>query len=207
MRFLLIIFGLVFLMINGYGQGKISTVDHTLTVKGVAILKQTPDIIYATINIKIESKEYNDCQDKVITALQKAHSYFINNDISKDLIRTNEIGVSEDREYKNGEYVGKGFIGNISLTIESDYTIEFTQKLLAAFKNDSLSVYYNIGFKLSEKLKAELRQKAVAMAIADANEKARTIAETSNIQLIKINSIVYKDDDYPSRNINKYNIK
>lgn len=100
MRFILsICLGFVLISFNTNGQSNIQN-NNTLIVKGVAILKQTPEIIYATINIKIESKEYNDCQDKVLTALQKAKSIFINSGIEKDLIKTNEIGVSENREYK-----------------------------------------------------------------------------------------------------------
>ncbi|HET6556297.1 MAG TPA: SIMPL domain-containing protein [Prolixibacteraceae bacterium] len=207
MRFILsICLSFVLISFNTNGQSNIQN-NNTLIVKGVAILKQTPEIIYATINIKIESKEYNDCQDKVMTALQKAKSTFINSGIEKDLIKTNEIGVSENREFKDGEFVKTGFTGNVSLIIESVYSIDFTQKLLTALKNDSLSVYYNIGFKLSETQKTLLRQKSISMAIEDAKEKARSIAESSNVYLIKINSIVYKDDDYAARNSDKDIIK
>lgn len=45
------------------------------------------------------------------------------------------------------------------------------------------------------------------MAIEDAKEKAKSIAESSNVYLIKINSIVYKDDDYAARNSDKDIIK
>jgi len=189
------------------GQSEIQNADNTLIVKGIAILKQTPEIICATINIKIESKEYNDCQDKIMTALQKAKSIFMNSGIDKDLIKTNEIGVSENRDFRNGEFIITGFTGNVSLIIESVYSINFTKKLLAALKHDSLSVYYNIGFKLSETQKSLLRQKAISMAIDDAKEKAKSIAESSNVRLVKINSIIYKDDDYAARNGDKDIIK
>lgn len=208
MRFILsICLSFVLISFNANGQSNIQNADNTLLVKGVAILKQTPEIIYATINIKIESKEYNDCQDKVMTALQKAKSIFIKSGIDKDLIKTNEIGVSEKTELKNNEFIKSGFIGNVSLIIESTYSVDFTNKLLKALKNDSLSIYYNIGFKLSETQKASLRQKAISMAIDDAKEKATSIAESSNVKLIKINSIVYKDDDYASRNSDRDIIK
>jgi uncharacterized protein YggE len=165
-------------------------------VKGIAILKQIPEIISATINIKVESPEYNDCQDKVMTALQKTKSVFASYNIDKEIIKTNEIGVSEKRDVINGKIENTGFIGNVSLIIESPYSTDFTRNLLAALKKDSLSINYNISFKLSEAQKVLLRQKAINMAIDDAKEKAISIAKSSNVKLIKINSIVYRDDDY-----------
>jgi uncharacterized protein len=94
---------------------------------------------------------------------------------------------------------GYKFIGNVSLTIESTYSVYFANKLIATLKNDSLFCYYSIGFKFSEKQKSILRQKAILMAIEDAKEKAQSIAESANVKLIRINSIIYKDDDNVSR--------
>ena len=200
MKFSFLCLGFVLMLFNANGQSKTSTDDNTLIVKGVAVLRQIPDVIYVTLNIRIESIDYNDCQDKVLTALQKSKSIFINSGIDKDLIKTNEIGVSEKSEFKNGESIKTGFIGNVSINIESEYTNEFTQKLMKALKNDSLSIYYSIGFKLSESQKALLRQKAISNAINDAKEKAKLIAESTNTKLISISTITYKGDDYAGRN-------
>jgi uncharacterized protein YggE len=129
-----------------------------------------------------------------MTKLEKAKSAFINCNIDKALIKTNEIGISQERETTDGKSFSIKYNGNISLIIESPYSTDFTRNLLAALKKDSLSLNYNISFKLSESQKALLRQKAISMAIDDAKEKAKSIAESSNVKLIRINSISYLDD-------------
>lgn len=208
MRFILsICLGIVLMSFNANGQIKIQNNDNSLLVKGVAIIKETPEIIYATINIKIESEEYRDCHNKVMIALQKAKLNFLNSGINKDLIKTNGIGVAEKIDYTRMGKVRTGFIGQVSFKVESIYTVEFTQKLLQAIKSDSLAVNNSIGFKLSESQKTKLRQKAIKMAIDDAKEKAESIAESSNVELRKINSIVYMDDNFFRRGIDQDIIK
>jgi len=183
---------------NANGQSQVQNTEGTIHVKGVAILKQIPELISVTINIKTESKEYGNCQDKLIATLRNAKKIFGNNGINKDLIKTNEFRVSENKTYKNGEEVKLGFIGNVSLSIDTIYSVEFTKKLLSALQTDSISFNYNIVFKLSEAQKDLLRQIAISKAIEDAKKKAVLIAESSNVRLEKINSIVYKDDAFGS---------
>lgn len=191
---------------NANGQAATQNGERTLRIKGIAILKQTPEIISAAINLKIESKEYNVCNDKLMMTQQKAREIFINKGIDKNLIRTNEIRVTESKVYKNGEEVKLGFVGSVSLIIESVYSAEFTRKLMSGLKTDSLAFNYNIAFKLSELQKESLRKKAISRAIEDAQEKALLIAESSKVKLVKINSIIYRDDSYVSSGANDNDI-
>jgi uncharacterized protein len=192
-----ILSGLLIFSLSVKGQlGTPQAKDQTLLVKGSAVLKQMPEIIYASVNIKSEAQDYSDCQNKLLYKMEEVKSSLLKQNISKELIKTNEITISERREYINGKTVSTGFVGNISLIIESPYSTEISNKLLIAFKNDSLALNYSIGFRLSEVQKSQLRQQAITIAIDDAKEKASLIAKSSNIKLIKINSITYLDDDF-----------
>jgi uncharacterized protein len=188
--------GLMILSIPIQGQvGTAQIKDNTLLVKGTAILRQMPEIIYASINVKSESQSYVDCQNKLLAKLEKAKSSILKQDISTELIKTNEISINEKQEYIANKMTKTGYIGNISLTIESQYSPEFAKKLLTAFTSDSLILNYSIGFRLSEKQKSQLRQLAITNAIDNAKERATLIAKSSNIKLIKLNSIIFLDDE------------
>jgi|ERR1035437_710719 uncharacterized protein YggE len=188
--------GLLILSISTKGQlGTPQSKDNTLLVKGTAVLKQMPEIIYASVNVKSEALDYSDCQNKLLYKMEKVKSSLLKQNIGRDLIKTNEITISERKEYINGKTVNTGFVGNISMIIESPYSTEISNKLLIALKNDSLGLNYSIGFRLSEVQKSQLRQQGITIAIDDAKEKASLIAKSSNIKLIKINSITYLDDD------------
>jgi uncharacterized protein YggE len=191
------LFGLLILSLSVNGQtGTVVAKDQTLLVKGSAILKQMPEIIYASVNVRSEDLDYSECQDKLLLRTEDVMSALLKQNISSDLIKTNEISISERKEYVNGKTVNAGFAGNISLIIESPYSAELAKKLLTAFKNDSLALNYSIGFRLSETQKSRLRQQAITTAIEDAKEKASLIAKSSNVELIRINTITYLDEDF-----------
>lgn len=171
------------------------TKDHTLLVKGSAIIKQIPEQILVSINVKSESRDYSDCQDQLLTKMEKVKSALLKQKINKDLIKTNEITINERKEFLNGKTVNTGFIGSISVIIESPWSNDISNKLLTALKSDSLGLNYTVGFRLSEAQKSQLRQQAITLAIEDAKEKASLIANSSDIKLLNINSITWLDDD------------
>ncbi|MGB8490616.1 MAG: SIMPL domain-containing protein [Bacteroidales bacterium] len=192
---IIILTGLFILSNSTKGQlGTPEVKDNTLLVKGTAILKQIPEIIYASVNVKSESENYSDCQNKLLAKMDKVRSSILKQNISNDLIKTNNMTINERQEYVNGKNTKTGFNGNISLIIESPYSPEISKKLLTAFTTDSLVLNYSIGFKLSEKQKSQLRQLAITKAVEDAKERAFLIARSSDIKLIKLNSIVFLDD-------------
>ena len=188
--------GLLFLSISAMGQFRTPQAkDNTILVKGTAILKQIPEIIYASVNVKSESEDYSDCQNKLLTKMDKVRSSILKQNISNDLIKTNDMTINERQEFINGKMTKTGFAGNISVIIESPYSPEIAKRLLTAFTSDSLILNYSIGFRLSEKQKSQLRQLTITKAVDDAKERASLIAKSSNIKLIKLNSIVFLDDE------------
>ena len=190
--------GLAVFLISAKGQFSDPQIkDNVLFVKGTAIIRQIPENISVSINIKYTSKDYSDCQDKLLAKMVLVKSSLKKQNISEDLIKTDEMSVQERVDYIEGKMVHNGFNGNITVIIESTYSPEFSKKLLTALKSDSLVLDYNIGFKLSEAQKSRLRKETVSLAIEDAKEKAALIAKTSNVGLVKINSIKYSDDEFP----------
>ena len=141
--------GLLILSISTKGQfGTPQSKDNTLLVKGTAILKQIPEIIYASVNVKSESEDYSDCQNKLLAKMERVKSSILKQNISNELIKTNEITINERQEYISGKMTKTGFTGSISLIIESQYSPDISKKLLTSFTTDSLVLNYTIGFKL-----------------------------------------------------------
>lgn len=177
------------------GQNNSTGRDNSLVVKGVAILKQTPGLLTARITVKVAAEKYNSCQDKLVRAIDQAKAVLLKRGIDKGIIRTNGLNVSEKRDYLSEGRYKTSYEGNSDITIEHDYSLEYSKKLLSALQNDSVNFLYNLDFVLSENQKKELRQKAIASAIADAKEKAGAIAEAANLRLVRIKTINYTDDD------------
>jgi uncharacterized protein YggE len=185
-------------------NGQISqqpTKDNTLLVRGMAILKATPEILIVRIDIDSEDEKYNKCQELLIKKIEKTKSHFIKNGIAKESIHTNKLNVAEKRLYLANNNEKIVFAGRASFIIEHPYSIEYATKILTGLRNDSLAVHYNMAFTLSEEQKSELRKKAIAVALEDAREKALAIASGAKVKLLKINSINYTDAEYGSYSI------
>ena len=176
------------------------TKDNTLVVEGVAILKEIPKNIFVFITVNSKSTDYSECQDMLLQRMEIVKSSILKQNISIDLLKMTEISINENKEYIDGKLERTGFLGTITLTIETVFSPEFANKLLTALKIDL--VEYKLKFKLSEDQKTKLRHDAIVRAVEDAKEKAILLANSSNIKLIKINSISYSDDRYTFRQDN-----
>ncbi len=196
MKKLIILLGIIIWLISPLsGQTNIPCNKNTIAVKGIAILKQKPEILTAGITIKVTADKFNPCQEKLIKAVNQAKNIFIKRGIAPDMIHTNDLNISEKRDYLSDGRTKLSYEGNSSVTIEQPYSLEFATKLLAGLQNDSVPLQYSIDFTLSESQKKELRRKAISTAVADAREKAEALAESANIRLLKIKSIIFTDEE------------
>ena len=178
-----------------HGQAKIPSGEGTLIVKGIAVLKQTPEILSARITIKVSSDQYNPCHEKLVRALDLAKTVFIHNGIDNKTIIISELNISEKRDYLPDGLIKTGYEGSSTLVIENLFSAGYARKLLSALQNESVPMLYNLDFILSENQKKELRQKAISNAVEDAREKAKGIAAASKVRLLNIKSINFTDDE------------
>jgi hypothetical protein len=169
--------------------------DNMLVVNGTAILKQTPEMLTASISVKAKADKYVDCQDKLVKAVAQVTSLLTSQGIELSFIRTNDLNVSEQREYLPNNTTKLHFEGSSSISVEHLYSLEFSKKLLAALQNETHSLNYRLDFSLSENQKKELRSKAIELAIEDAQTKAEAIAAASGVKLLKISSITFTDNE------------
>jgi uncharacterized protein YggE len=177
------------------GQTNPMIKENSLTVRGIAILKQSPQVLSARITVKVNAEKFNPCQEKLVNAIDRAKSVFLKSGIDRKFIRTNDLSVTEKRDYLNDGQIKTSFEGNSLITIEHMYSADYAKKLLSALQNDSIAFLYNLEFSLSEDQKSELRQMAIKAAIKDAREKAEAIAKAANIELLKINTITFNDEE------------
>jgi len=170
--------------------------DNSLSVKGMAILKATPELLTVRIDLDSEAENYNVCQEELLHKIEETKSVFVNNGIQKKSIFTLKLNISEKKVYKTDKSDKTLFAGHGSLLIENSYNEEYARKVVTSLRAASISVHYALYFSLSENQKAELRKKAIEVALADAREKANFIALGADIRLLKINSINYSDTEF-----------
>ena len=199
MKKLFIFICLGLLSLNMLAQPKSNKNESTLLVMGVAELEEIPENVMATIKVKVEATKYSECHKKIWIEMEKTKSIFINKGIKNELLKTSSIKVSEKYDRVESSLVHTGYEGSISISIESKYTEEFANKLMAALEDETIALKYDIRFELSESQKAELRKKTIAIAIQDAKEKADVIAKSSGLKLMKIKSIIFDNGSWYHR--------
>jgi hypothetical protein len=181
-----------------FGQSNAPCKENSLLVNGTAILKQIPEMLTASITVRVKGVKFNECQEKLVKAIGQATNMLVKNGIEKEIIHTNSLNVSERSEYLSEGRTKLGYEGSSSVNVEHLYSQEYAKKLLSALQNDSVNFLYNLDFTLSENQKCMLRQKAISLAISDAKEKAEAIAKSANLRLVKINSITFLDNNQGS---------
>lgn len=182
--FILFLF-LTALTANVHSQEK----SNVINVQGEAIFKVTPEIFVVNIPIQIKDSVYENCTKRLVEKYNRLKDALVKNNIKEEAIQSDNLSVNENYTWDQRERKFDGYIGSIQVTMEQEYTVEKLSAVIETLKDDDFKFGYNISFKLSEKQKAEQLEKAINMAVEDANNKAKIIARAMKIKLGEIRSI------------------
>jgi uncharacterized protein YggE len=168
--------------------------DNTLRVKGTYITKEVPEQIDFTIFIRYSSRDFKTCSDSLLILARDLTDILVENGIERSLIKISNLAVNEKYVFPGGNRVREGFSGSATIEIQSIFTQGFTEAVFTALGSVNYDLSYNVGFSLSEEQKEKLGKAAIEKAMDDAVTKAETIAGRSNLNLKRINRIVFDDD-------------
>ncbi len=163
--------------------------SNVINVQGEAIFKVTPKIFVVNIPIQIKDSVYENCTKRLVEKYNLLKDALIKNKINEESIQSDNLSVNENYIWDQREQKFDGYIGNIQVTVEQEYTVEKLSAVIETLKDEEFKFGYHISFKLSEKQKAEQLEKAINMAVEDANNKAKMIAKAMNIKLGEIRNI------------------
>lgn len=170
---------------NSFSQEK----TNVINVQGEAIFKVTPEIFVVNIPIQIKDSVYENCTKLLVAKYNQLKNALVKNKIKAEYIQSNSLSVNESYIWDERERKFDGYVGNIQVTVEQEYTVEKLSAVIETLKNDEFKFGYNISFKLSEKQKSEQLEKAINMAVEDASNKAKMIAKAMDIKLGEIHNI------------------
>jgi len=164
---------------------------NKLNVEGIARLSEVPDEIIVSIDLTVKDSLYQECFNKSMEALKNLKATFKKNGIDPEAIKSKAIVVNEQYEYRHNKRTKIGYVSNIGLEIKATFTQKFSNALLKSLDKEGLEINYRIAFGFSDELKDKLRQKAIELAVADAKQKAETIAKAAGLELGSIANINY----------------
>lgn len=185
-----------FLLFASFGAGSQES-RQVLKVQGEALFEVEPEIMVVQIPIQIKDENYENCTKQLVDTYNRLKDALVENQIEEDAIRSSNLNVRENFRWEQNEQKFAGYIGSISVTVEQDYNMKNLSTIINVLKDEAFRFGYNVGFKLSEKQKAEQLEKAINMAVEDAQNKAKIIAGAMNVELTEIEEINF--DAYASR--------
>lgn len=162
-----------------------------LQITGSARIIVKPDIGILNIGVKDLKLKMNDA----ISSLGEKSKYYL--DVLKKIgftekeIKTTKFSVSTNSVYRQNNYVDSGYIASQEIRIEFQYAPDILSKILNTLSNSDKNANFSFDFKLSEDLKEKVQAEIIDQAIIDAKNKAKAIAISSDLKLIKILRISY----------------
>jgi len=163
----------------------------TLSVTGSARVIVKPDLGVLNISVSAIKPKMNDA----IKALGEKSNHY--NSLLKKLgfnekdIKTTSFAVSQNRVYRNNEYIDSGYVAFQNIRLEFTYSQQILQKIVGEFSKSEQPINFNFDFELSETLKQKVQTQIIDYAVKDGTEKAATMAKASKVKLVRIKYISY----------------
>jgi len=182
---------IVFFSLLCIGKMTIFSQEEKLTVTGIAEVSEIPEMVILTANLRITAPLYQKCFEKAMVTYNQLKTVFEENGIPADNIKSRQIVVNENVEWRNNEKTILGYYANIQFEISEEFTEDLSEKLLKSLNTENLNLNYSVNFEFTEDQKEKIRKKALEQAIQDAKQKGAIIAAASGIKLLGISKINY----------------
>jgi uncharacterized protein len=166
----------------------------SLTVEGKAIIKEIPENVLISISLSSRDPDYSVCSDNLKKNSNSFQKELVSKGIDPKIIKTSGLNIEEESEYQNNTRKRIGYKGTVNLSIECPFSDKVLSTVMETIKKNPYQFTYVVNFVFSESQKQEIINYAVEKSIADAKLKAEIIAKASNLDLIRIKSIVYSKD-------------
>jgi len=185
---------ILFIAIMAYAISSVAQCEtpNELLVEGKASLKIIPEQIIYRVQISASHENYAQCTEMVIEKAQKIKDKFITNGIDPDLIKTTNYAIREIREHDHvtRKSVFKGYKATIPVLIKAQTNYPKNDVIFEIIKNN-FNADFNLSFALTPQQKEKAKEKLIAMAVEDAQEKAKIIKESAGVQTHRIANIQY----------------
>lgn len=164
-----------------------------LDVIGAATLSVKPDQVQIESRITIEKPTVKEAREIVEKAVMDFYAEIASAGIDKDRVKADDISVYPSYSYKDNTRTLTGYVAERNIVVKLDDFTLIPKVLDIAIKsgmNNVSNVRY--GLKDSKTAKDAVRK----LAIVDAQEKAKSIADGFGVKIKKVISISYETADY-----------
>ncbi len=187
MKQLVLIIALALFAITTFAQ-----MCDQVVIEGKSSVKMAPEQYIFNVRISVSDSNYTTCANLALKEAEKIASEFKRNGIDKDLVKTQNYSIREIREhdYVTKKLEFKGYQAEIPIIIKTVADYEKNDIIFEIIKNN-FEANFNLSFALTPAQTDEVKAKLISLAVEDAHQKAKIIAESSEIKLGNISKIQY----------------
>lgn len=154
-----------------------------LTVIGNGLITVQPDTVQVYVEVQTQHEELEVAQQENATAMNRVIEALLNFGIDHEHMQTVSYNITPQYDYIDGEQRFRGYAVSNVIKVTSVFIEKIGGIIDIAVKNGANSIS-NIQFFVADEQAAY--EKALSLALNDANQKARAIGETMQIQIERI---------------------
>lgn len=168
----------------------------TLKITGTGELKVVPDQAEVNMTVKATDMDFNKAVQKLNQKTDLLNKKLLSAGFSREEIKTSQLNVQENGEWRNGNYIDSGFVATQSIILRFKRDQQRMVKLMDAFSEEKgAEALFHFGFTLSDEARDQAEEELIRKAIQDSRNKASVIAKTSGVKLGKIKNIIYGEPE------------
>ena len=131
---------MLFVLISLLGMNAFCQTDNNeIKVQGKAIIYETPELMVVNISVSAKDSIYSECSDKLVQNYNLMEKAFMNNGISKKVLKSDGLNINESYSWSGRERKNDGYSGNISVVLELPYNPDSLNTVMKALKGNEFS--------------------------------------------------------------------
>ena len=162
-----------------------------LRVTGEGHAQAEPDTATLSLNVTGKATEYAEAVALLNRASERLKSSIHAAQLPTRSLKTTDFAVHTETKYENGQTYDIGYRASHRMEIELDNNPQQLNELIALMSHSQSDAEFQVGFSLKDN--ELLRQQALKNAVLSAQNTAHTLATTANVQLGKVQEILYGD--------------
>lgn len=171
----------------------------SLETIGTGEIKVSPDRAVLFMDLTARSMNFNNAVQELNKKAALLEKELTSAGFVKTDLKTTGYTVNKNIIYTSGGPVDSGYIARQTFLVELQNDQQKIVKLVKSLSESKAGAAFSFSFTLSEQKEKEVQTELMKRAVADANQKAKILAEASGVTIQRILTITYGKTDYGPR--------
>ncbi len=162
-----------------------------LKVYGEGQAQAEPDTATLSLNVTGVAKEYTTAVNQLNSTTERLKSSVQASQLPMIELKTSDFSIQTETKYENGQSIDIGYRASHRMSVVLDNDQQVLNAMVELMSHSQSNAEFQVSFSL--KNPEVLRQQALQNAVIAAQNNAHTLASSAQVQLGKVQEIVYGD--------------